>query len=123
MEAVMRWLTQSQPGRRLTIWMHPRLHRGWTQPLAFGNGCILCRAVQRQMWKMIPRDAFEDHSSIRVSEPEYNEDGSIKKHGIQMSATAKRQLDALIAKDPELEQKLRETMEEIARNPGPEGGN
>lgn len=114
---VAKFLTTNRLGR----WLTSRYHRhgeAW-MGLRFGSGqnCWLCRTVWDEMDRY--REPFEDESSITIREPEYNEDGSVKVYGMSMTATAKRQMEAIINKDPALGERLRQEMERIAAEPIP----
>jgi len=123
METVIAKFLMTNPvGRRLMNVIHPWVHPG-IRPYTIGQyGCWLCRFAFRAISKNWPAEPFRDQSSIKVSEPEYDADGTLIKRGIHMSATVRRQLDELIAKDPELEKKLKEAMDRIATE-GPEKEN
>lgn len=114
------FLTQHRAGRKFTILTHGRLyHRNQRYGLRFASGargCWLCHLVTRQLREMYP-DAYEDRSSIKVSDPVYDADGKLLKHGVSMTATAKRQLDAIMA-DPDKGAAIQKAIDEIAKDPG-----
>ena len=107
---------QSRLGRKLTTIIHPRIHPGWAHPLRFqGGGCLLCNIMTKALIQRMP--PVMDQSSIKVSEPEYAEDGTLIRRGVYMSATALRQLEALAEKDPAAREKIQKAMDEIAEHP------
>lgn len=119
---MIRFLTQNKVGRRITIWLHPRLHPGISEPLRFGGSerCWLCVRVMRDHFRRMP--PIMDRSSIKLSEPEYNEDGTVKRRGMTMTATAKRQLDEIMASDPKAAAAIQEMMDKIATEDLPTEG-
>jgi hypothetical protein len=110
MSPLARFLGTNAVGRKLVIWIHPRIHPRM-RALAFASGadCWLCQYMTRELAKIMDRTPFEDRSSIVVSEP------TEARRGISMTATARRQLDEIIANDPEAGIKIQETMDEIAK--------
>lgn len=104
------------------LWVVHRgpVHPGWDNPLRFAygpDGCWLCHFVVGRSLKSLPpeaMDAFEDQSRVDLSEPELNEDGTVKKLGISMSAVAKRQFDEIVANDPAAREALEKMFEQIA---------
>lgn len=104
-------------GRRATPWLHKLLHpgvpgNGWR--FAQVGGCVLCRAAWRDVEKSLPPqfwDSFEDQSLVPVEGIEMPEGKRMV-----MSATVKRQIDAIIAADPAVADELREALEGIAKD-------
>lgn len=110
---VGKFLTTTRVGRWLLPVVHRRLHPGIRHPFRFqGGACWLCNVVMEEAARHFPDD-FADQSTIKISEP------SEGRLGISMSATAKRQLDAIKENDPEAWALIQRQMEEIAKNPEP----
>lgn len=115
------FLSKNRAGRKLVILVHPRVHSGWTHPLRFmaGGGCWLCNLMSRPFREMVAREQpFPDETSIKISDPVYAEDGTVIRRGVSMSATAKRQLDQIMA-NPEQAAAVQKAIDEIADDPGP----
>jgi len=99
-------LVRNRFGRFLTEHLHPLVHPGIPHGLMFMNGHdLFCRLIYPATMEQMGPELL-DRSSIKVSEP--TEDSV----GISMTATAKRQLEAL---DPETRAKVEEAIQEIAR--------
>lgn len=113
---MMAWFFgHTRVGRAITMIVHRwPLHPGKHHPLRFqsSGGCLLCRLVTSEILDRGHRDALDDQSSIVLTEP------SPGYRGINMTATAKRQLDEIMAKDPSAAAKIQEAIKEIARDPG-----
>lgn len=98
-------------GRWVTIRVHRFIHPQLRQPLQFAQfGCPICKMAWRTLDKQMRvrmEDSLADQSKIEFAPREPG------KAAIQMSATAKRQLDAILAERPELEEEFTKAMEEI----------
>lgn len=100
-------------GRRITIVIHRwPLHPGWKHPLRFTyNGCWLCYVMVKSLMSDLP--PFTDQSSIKLSDPIYDAEGKLVRRGISMTATAQRQLEAIMA-DPEKAASIQKAIDQIA---------
>jgi hypothetical protein len=100
--------------------IHPLFHKGATgrNRLRFGSGvnCLVCRYVWSWTAPHIRDEPFRDESRIEVSKPVLDADGKVIKRGIVMSATVKRQLEEILAKDPEGAKRVQEAIEHIAED-------
>lgn len=90
--------------------VHQMVHPG-IGGLQFAQyGCWVCKLAWASLDKKFRtqiEDSMADQSKIEFAPVESG------KAGIQMSATAKRQLDAILAERPELEEEFAKAMEEI----------
>lgn len=99
--------------------LHVLIHRNewWRHRYTYG-ACWICSSVAEAMFDDIPE--FQDQSTIPVSEPVYDADGNLLVHGVSMSATAKRQLDAIMAEDPEKADAILKAIDDIKNSAKPE---
>lgn len=114
-----RFLGATRLGRTVIRIFHRwPIHPGLRSPLIFAwdaaGACIFCRVMTRSFERLLP--SFEDQSSIKISEPEYDADGKLIKRGVTMTATAKRQLEEIFADDPELAALVQKQIESVAKD-------
>ena len=111
---IRRFLLTTRLGRGLLIAVHRwPLHPNWNYPLRFwSRGCWLCRYVAVEF-----EQGYPDRSTVSLSEPEYDESGTLVRHGVRATASMKRQLDELALTDPDAAKRVREAIERISRDP------